>query len=276
MDILTLKYFLAIAAKKNLTGAAGILHISQPALSKRIGALESEIGGKLFARKSHGVVLTEKGFLLKKRAEEIIDMHDRAKLELSSRDNRLCGEIRIGGGETSSMKYLASTMRDFRSQHPEVTFDIYSGNFEYVSERLDKGLIDFGLVIQPADISKYEGFALPDRDAWGILARAPLTLARINKWFGMEIDKLNIVATYNLIYNAGIMVQEGMGCALAIGGLANTEKNSPLCFIPLSPRLESELNIIWKKNGILSKPAEIFLSNLQKISPAKKSSILVR
>ena len=95
MDILTLKYFLAIAAKKNLTGAAGILHISQPALSKRIGALESEIGGKLFARKSHGVVLTEKGFLLKKRAEEIIDMHDRAKLELSSRDNRLCGEIRL-------------------------------------------------------------------------------------------------------------------------------------------------------------------------------------
>ena len=305
MDILTLKYFLAIAAKKNLTGAAGILHISQPALSKRIGALESEIGGKLFARKSHGVVLTEKGFLLKKRAEEIIDMHDRAKLELSSRDNRLCGEIRIGGGETSSMKYLASTMRDFRSQHPEVTFDIYSDNFEYVSERLDKGLIDFGLVIQPADISKYEGFALPDRDAWGILARKDSPLAKrkyirkndllkiplivskqiakrqfakakINKWFGMEIDKLNIVATYNLIYNAGIMVQEGMGCALAIGGLANTEKNSPLCFIPLSPRLESELNIIWKKNGILSKPAEIFLSNLQKISPAKKSSILVR
>ncbi|MFR6032565.1 MAG: LysR family transcriptional regulator substrate-binding protein [Bacilli bacterium] len=108
------------------------------------------------------------------------------------------------------------------------------------------------------------------------IARRQFAKAKINKWFGMEIDKLNIVATYNLIYNAGIMVQEGMGCALAIGGLANTEKNSPLCFIPLSPRLESELNIIWKKNGILSKPAEIFLSNLQKISPAKKSSILVR
>lgn len=301
MDLLTLKYFLAIAAEKNLTGAANILHITQPALSKRICSLESEIGEKIFIRKNHGVILTEKGSLLKKRAEEIIDLHDRTKLELSSIDSHIRGEIRIGGGETSSMKYPASVMRKFRQNYPDVTFDIHSGNFEYVSERLDKGLIDFGLVIQPADISKYESFPLPGKDAWGILARKDSPIAKkkyihkndllkiplivskqiarrqfsnekISRWFGMEMDKLNIVATYNLIYNAGIMVKEGVGCALAIDKLADTAEGSPLCFIPLSPRLESKLDIIWKKNRTLSKPAEIFLSELKKISSIKNSS----
>ena len=193
MELRVLKYFLAVAREGSVTGAANLLHVTQPTLSRQLMDLEDELGHKLFERGSHSVRLTEDGVLLRKRAEEILDMADRTLSEFSSRDGRgVGGDVYIGGGETYAMKRIGEMVRDLRRSHPRIKFNLYSGNADDVTEKLDKGLLDFGLLIQPADLSKYDYVNLPDRDVWGVLMRSDSPLAarkRIQKkdLFGLPI-----------------------------------------------------------------------------------------
>lgn len=292
MELRVLRYFLTIAREGSITNAANVLHVTQPTLSRQIHDLEEELGQRLFVRGSRNMSLTAEGMILRKRAEEIISMVDKTEAEFHSMSNVVSGDIYIGGGETEAVKLIAQIVCELRSAYPEIHYHLYSGNAEDVTERLDKGLLDFGLLIQPADISKYDYLNIPAKDTWGVIMRKDSSLAEketirkedllnvplicsrqvISKerhrnefaeWFGEDFDKLDIVTTFNLIYNAAIMVEAGVGYAITIDKIANTTESSSLCFRPLRPQLDSGLNVIWKKNQVFSAAAELFLEKLR-------------
>lgn len=292
MENRVLRYFLAIAREGSITNAASFLHVTQPTLSRQIRDLEEELGQKLFTRGSHNMTLTAEGMILRKRAEEIISMVDKTEAEFNSMENVVGGDIYIGGGETEAIRLIAEIAHDLREDYPDVHYHLYSGNSEDVTERLDKGLLDFGILIQPADISKYDYINIPAKDTWGVVMRRDSPLAEkemIQKedllsvplicsrqaisgdrkdnefagWFGEDFDKLDIVTTFNLVYNAAIMVEAGIGYAITIDKIANTTESSNLCFRPLEPRLDSGLNVIWKKYQVFSSAAGLFLEKLR-------------
>lgn len=292
MEIRVLRYFLAIAREGSITNAANVLHVTQPTLSRQIHDLEEELGQKLFVRGSHSMALTPEGMILRKRADEIVSMVDKTEAEFISMDNSVGGDIYIGSGETEAIKLIAQVAKDLRESYPDIRYHLYSGNSEDVTERLDKGLLDFGIFIQPANITKYDYMNIPAKDTWGVVMRKDSPLAKMDTirkeylldlplicsrqammhgregnefadWFGSDFDRLNVVTTFNLVYNAAIMVEAGVGYAIAIDKLANTSEHSNLCFRPLEPKLESGLNIVWKKYQVFSSAAELFLERLQ-------------
>ena len=292
MEIRVLRYFLAVAREGNIAGAAAFLHLTQPTLSRQIRDLEEELGQTLLVRKSHGVALTAEGMLFRRRAEEILSMVDRTEAEFASMGEAVRGDIYIGGGETQAVRLIADIAREVRARHPGVRYHLFSGNAEDVTERLDKGLLDFGILIQPADISKYDYLNLPVKDRWGVVMRKDSPLARkesvrrgdllgvplicsrqallqghtgnkYGEWFGDDFEKMEVAATFNLVYNACRMVEAGMGYALTIDGLADTGEDSPLCFRPLAPALGSELNVVWKKYQVFSPAARLLLREMQ-------------
>ncbi|MED3853824.1 LysR family transcriptional regulator [Priestia megaterium] len=292
MEIRVLRYFLTVAREGNITKAANVLHVTQPTLSRQLKDLEQELGKKLFIRSSHSIILTDEGMLLRNRAEEIVNMVDKLEAEFSSMEETIGGDVYIGGGETEAMKHIARVAKDVQLRYPNIRYHLYSGNEEDITERLDMGLLDFGILIQPADISKYNYLNMPAKDVWGVVMRkdsplalkesiqaadllnVPLICSRqamkqtfskneFADWFGEDFHKLNIVTTYNLAYNAAIMVEEGVGYAITLDKIVNTSTASNLCFRPLQPRLESGLNIVWKKHHVLSAAADAFLKELQ-------------
>lgn len=287
-----LKYFLTVAREGSITGAANSLHLTQPTLSRQLQDLEKELGQKLLVRGKYKVSLTPEGMILKKRAQEIVDMVEKTEAEFSSLTDVLAGDIYIGCGETDSMKYVAAVIKEVQETYPEIKFHIHSGNAEDVTEKLDKGLLDFGVLIQPVDLSKYDSMPLPDKDVWGVIMRKDSPLAKkdyieledlkglplINsrqamrkttnknefiEWFQGEFENLNTVATINLVYNATVMVKAGIGYAITLDKLADTSKESLLCFRPLRPKLESGLDIVWKKYQVFSPAAKMFLEKLR-------------
>ncbi|WP_157151125.1 LysR family transcriptional regulator [Brachyspira sp. SAP_772] len=291
MEIRVLKYFLTTIREGNITKAAKYLNLTQPNLSRQINMLERDIGHKLFERKHNNIILTPEGILLKKRAEEIINMVDKTRAEFNFTDKVIAGDIFIGAGETWAMSLVASVMKDVQKDYPHIKYNIYSGNFQDITEKLDKGLLDFGLLIDPADLSKYDYLKMPVKDTWGLAMRKdsplsnkknitkkdllniPLIISRqvmetemqdndFSRWFADTFDNLNITATYNLIYNALIMVTEGMGYALCLDKLIDNMEHQNICFIPLKPKLESGINIVWKKNQEFSRASKIFLDRL--------------
>lgn len=292
MEIRVLRYFLAIAREESITGAANFLHLTQPTLSRQIRDLEEELGQQLLVRKSHKVVLTKEGMIFRKRAEEIIAMVDKTEKEFRTMENTISGDVYIGGGETIAIKTIAEIIKEIRDEYPAIHFHLYSGNAYDVTERLDKGLLDFGILIQPADIAKYNYMNLTDKDIWGVVMRKDSPLAKkefiekqdlidlplicsrqaitnesseneFTKWFGNDFHQLNIVATFNLVFNATILVQMGIGYMITIDKLVNTEETSDVCFRPLKPKLASELNVVWKKYQMFSPAAELFLKKLR-------------
>lgn len=293
MEFRVLRYFLTVAREGSITRAANALHVTQPTLSRQLKELEEELGKKLFIRKSHSIVLTDEGMILRKRAEEIINMVVKVEDEFHSMEETIGGDVYIGGGETEAMKLIAQVVKSLQIKYPTIRYHFYSGNSDDVTEQLDKGLLDFGILIQPADLSKYNYINIPATDVWGVVMRkdsplaakqsiqktdlldVPLLLSRqaikpglskneFSEWFGEDYDKVNLVSTYNLIYNAAIMVEEGIGYAVTIDKLADTSSDSYLCFRTLEPRLESGLNIVWKKHQVFSNAAHLFFEELQK------------
>ena len=291
MELRVLKYFLAVAREGSITGAANSLHLTQPTLSRQLQELENELKQKLLVRGKYKVTLTSEGMILRKRAQEIVDLVDKTEAEFQAISDTISGDIYIGGGETDSMKYIAKIIKDIQEQYPEVKFHIYSGNAEDVTEKLDRGLLDFGVLIQPIDLSKYDYITLPEKDVWGVIMRKDNPLSKKDfitlddvlnmpilasrqmspkyskdsgflDWFGDKYEKLKIAATYNLLYNAAIMVKVGVGNAISLDKLANTSQESDLCFRPLFPRLESGLDIAWKKYQVFSPAAKLFLDKL--------------
>lgn len=290
MELRVLKYFLTIAREGSIIKAAETLYITQPTLSRQIMELEEELGTKLIIRgnKNRKISLTNEGIRLKKRAEEIVELTERTELEFKNQSKEISGDIYIGGGETDSMRLIAKLALKLQKKHPNIRYHLYSGNADDIVEKLDKGLLDFGILVGPANIKNYNYLKLPFTETWGLLMRKdsflsskdtikkedlldlPLIISRqslvenqVSGWGIQELEKLNIVATYNLIFNASLMVDEGFGYALCLDKLINTTSESNLCFKPLEPTLEVNLDIIWKKHQIFSKPAEKFLQLLQ-------------
>lgn len=293
MELRVLRYFLTIAREGNITNAAGALHVTQPTLSRQIRDLEDELGQRLFVRSSHSVTLTPEGMLLRKRAEEIIDLVQKTEQEFAQTPEAISGEVYIGAGETVGVHYLTRAARQLQENHPDVHIHISSGDATDVREDLDKGLIDFGLLFAPVDLSRYNVIHLPYQDTWGVLMRRDSPLAqkkgirlsdlaglplivsrqmlktsRLQEWFGEVAGQLQVSGTYNLVYNGSLMVEDGMGYAICLDGIVNVSGNSPLCFRPLEPRRQADMYIVWKKYQIFSPAAERFLAVLRDIENA--------
>ena len=262
------------------------MHITQPTLSRQLKELEDELGVQLLIRGNKSVSLTEDGMLFRKRAEEIVDLTNKTINDMNHAKNDIIGDIYIG---SDGLRSIVSIMNELNSQYPNIRFSINSGDKQDILEKLDKGLIDFGIFLDPIDKSKYNYLKIPAIDKFGILARKdsilankkyitnkdlidkPLIISRqtnedsaIIRWLNTTLDKLNIVATYNLVFNASLMVDEGLGYALTLDKIINTSGNSNLCFIPLKPNIKVEMYIMWKKYQIFSKASEKFLDFLEK------------
>ena len=290
MEIRVLKYFLAVAQEESISKAAESLHITQPTLSRQLMDLENELNTKLFIRgkRNKNVTLTDEGKLLKARAQEIVELANKTEAEFIFDDKNITGDIYIGGGETDAMRIVAKVIKNLSKAQPGIKYHLYSGNGEDVTEKLNKGLLDFGIFIEPVDKKEYGFIQLPQNDKWGILMRKDSPLAEkeyiepndlrkipilssrqflvrnlISGWLGYDFENLNIVGSYNLLYNASIMVDEGFGQAICIDKLINFTGESNLCFKPFKPTLEVGILIAWKKNQPLSKCAKLFLQKLQ-------------
>ena len=291
MELRVLQYFLAVAREQSISGAAESLHLSQPTLSTQLKNMEEELGKQLMIRGTKGsrkIVLTEEGMILRKRAEEILELVKKTEREISLSDEQVAGDVYIGTGETDTVRIVARTIRTLQKEHPDIRFHISSGNSVYVMEQLDRGLIDFGILYDSQNLSKYDSVKIPDKDIWGVLMRRdsplaqkdyiepqdlwdkPLILSRqaakgslLADWMQKDFSKLTIAATYNLLFNGSLMVDEGVGYAVCLDKIINTSDTN-LCFRPLKPRIEAEAYLVWKKYQIFSKSPGIFLERLQK------------
>lgn len=282
MELRVLKYFLAIAKEENMSRAAEILHVTQPTLSKQIKDLEDELGKKLFVRSNYSMHLTAEGQILYKRARDIVSLADETVSELKSMTEPTGGNVNIGAAETDSIKYLARIIKQLQEESAGITVNIYSGDSEMVESKLDRGQLDFAVVVREFGINKYSFFKLPYTDKYGLITRRdnplaqkkqitiedllennePLIASRQSikqdfaKWCGDKTEKLNIVATGDIPFNLSLLVKEGLGSLLCFDKIINTDKESELCYIPLFPKLESPLFLVWKKTMQFTPPAK--------------------
>ncbi len=289
MELRVLEYFLAVAREQSISAAADFLHLTQPTLSRQLKDLENEFGKQLFIRGNRKVTLTEDGIYFRKKAEEIVTLAHRTEAEMKNTDQTIVGDIYIGAGETDAVHNIARVAHELQKQYNGIHFHIISGDTVDLTDRLDKGLFDFCLLLGEIDQSKYDYLPLPYTDTWGVLMRKdsplaekeairardlwdkPLILSRqmlnvsqFMRWFGKSASELNITATYNLAFNASIMAQERMGYVLTLDKLINTE-GTDLCFRPLSPKQTVGMVLVWKKYQPQSKAAEKFIETLSNI-----------
>lgn len=291
MELRTLRYFLAVAREENMTEAANVLHVTQPTLSRQIADLERELGVELFERTNRSCVLTSDGMRLRQRAEEIISLVEQTEGELADRELGIAGNIRIGAGETRAMQVVLGAFADVRRDYPGVTCELYTGNADAVEERLERGLLDFALVIEPVNLEKYEWIRMPDANRvglavsadgpWGTLevatpadvAKMPLLVSSrtsnktvdLVSWSGgaFSFNDLDVVGSFDLIGNASHLVRSGVACAMGIDHLLQVDDASDLRFIPLEPSLKIASFVIWKKYRLRSRACEEFLRRLE-------------
>ena len=283
MELRVLQYFLAVTREQSISGAAEYLHLSQPTLSRQLKDMENELGKQLLIRGNRKITLTEEGMILRKRAEEIMELVQKTEKEISLSDEFIAGDIYIGAGETDAIRLIARAAKQVQTQYPSIHFHIVSGDSSDLIEKLDKGLLDFSILFSKVDTSKYDSIEIPIKDVWGVLMRRdsplaekgaitpedlwdqPLILSRqasaedsaVATWLNKDLSKLNIVATYNLVFNASLMADEGLGYVLGLDKLSN------LCFKPFFPSLEASIMMVWKKYQVFPKAAEKFLETLQ-------------
>ena len=289
MELRVLRYFIEAAKEGSMTNAALKLHVTQPTLSKQIKELEEELGQKLFVRGNYRIHLTPEGEILYKRALDILEMVDLTTSEFACMNEFNGGDLYLGCAESEGITLLAKAAKQLQETYDHLHFHLYSGNAETVCERLDKGLLDFAVVVQNIDLSKYAYFDLPVTDTWGLIMRKdspmvskaaiaieeliglPLIVSRqgatneMPQWLQKNYDRLHIVATYDLIFNASILVREGLGYALGFDKLVYTGAQSVLCFRPIVPTMTSPMRLIWRKEQRLSKAAELFLKEIMRI-----------
>lgn len=291
MELRVLKYFLATARTENISRAARELNISQPALSRQLMDLEDELGVKLLFRSKKRTTLTEAGYLLKRRAEEISALVDKTVDELANARAGVSGNVRIGCGETFGMQIIARAVHELRRDFPHVYCHLYSMDSSGVKERLERGTLDFGVLVQPAPPSAYQFIELAYKDVWGVLMRRDSPLAALEKiraedldglplilsqqslanrelefWFGKEVAALNVVATYTLIYNASLMAEAGVGYVLTLDKLLNLTEDGTLIFRPLEPPHVTGNFFIWKQNQIFSRAASLLREKILQLS----------
>lgn len=283
MELRTMRYFLAVAREENMTRAAEILHVTQPTLSKQLKALENELGKKLFTRHSFSIQLTEEGILLRKRAEDLIKMADKITTEFLALDDVLGGDVYFGLAESYQIRYLAASIKKFKESYPNLHYHITSGDTEQVTEKLDKGIIDFAVLAQEPNTAKYHYLTFPDADLWGLVMPEDCPLAKkeaicvedligrplfcseqgwnndIARWGGNNMDKLHLEGSFRLPYNGSLFVKEGLGYLLTFDHLIDTTPGSGLVFRPLTPKLETKIYLIWKKYQVFTPIAERLL-----------------
>ena len=287
MELRVLKYFLAVAREENITKAAALLHLTQPTLSRQLMQLEEELGVQLFRRSRYHIELTKDGMLLRRRAQELVDLAEKTTREFTMRETELMGEIAIGAGETRSMSFLSRAMVSFRERYPKVTFRIFSATADDVKERLDTGLLDMGLLTEPVDVGRYAFCRMKERDRWGVLVRLDSPLAGLDSvtpddleqvpliisgrervqrelanWFGDRWERLQIAASFNLILNAANMVRYGVGTALSFDLNFSFDD---LRFIPLSPTMDTGTVLVWKKDLVLTPVVEAFHQHIKNV-----------
>ncbi len=291
MELRVLQYFLAVAREQSIIRAAESLHLSQPTLSTQIRNMEKELGRQLLIRGTKGsrkVTLTEEGMILKNRAEEILALVKKTENEIILSDSIIIGDVYIGAAETDRIHFLAKAAKKLQNDYPGIHYHISSGNYHFVAERLDKGLLDFGLILGTPDYKKYNVLKLPGKDIWGVFMRKDDPLAKkeaispedlwdkpllmsqeqadggtLIEWMKKSASSLNITVTYNLLFNASLFVEEGLGYAISLDKIINTSGNSKLVFRPLTPPMENEMYLIWKNYQVFSKPAEKFLQTFK-------------
>lgn len=288
MEIRTLRYFLEAAREENMSKAAERMHISQSALSKQLKGLEEELGKKLFVRHSFSIELTEEGMLLRKRAEDLLSMADKITAEFASMDDIIGGNIYFGCAESYQIRHLAALIKRFKKQYSGFHYHITSGDTEQVTEKLDKGLLDFAVLVERPDYAKYNVVKMPESDRWGLVMPAGCALAQkdcitfedlrglplfcsgqgwhadLPLWCGERINDLTLEGSFRLSYNASVFTREGLGYLLTFEHLVNTSNESGLVFRPLYPELTTDMFIIWKKHQVFTPIAERFINELQK------------
>lgn len=287
-ELRVLQYFLAVTREESILGAAKSLHLSQPTLSRQLHELEEELGKPLFIRSNRKIALTEEGMMLRKRAEEILELVRRAEDEIALSDEHLAGDVTIGAAEAEGVRFLAHAAERMRDEYPLVRFHIISGDSAAVLEDLDRGLVDFGFVLGEADAAKYESIAAPYRPTFGVLVREddplaarasiapeelydlPLIVSRqmlrtddLRRIMRCGAERLNIAATHNLLHNGAMLVDEGMGCAVCLEGVVDVSGTRPLRFVPFSEQPDIRASVIWKKYRVFSRAAERFLAELR-------------
>lgn len=290
MELRVLEYFLAVAREQNITAAAESLHLSQPTLSRQLKDMEKSLGKQLFIRGKRKVTLTEEGILLRKRAEEILDLVKKTEQEITLSDDSIAGDIYIGTGESEGVRLLIRAGMNLQQLYPDIHIHTVSGDAYDLMEHLDKGLFDFAVLWDPIDLSKYESMQLPYKDSICLLmqkncplaskekitltdlAGLPIITARQQDDNHIFMDalqkfdiKLNIVASYNLIYNASLMVQEGMGYAIGFDNIIDTSGNRNLITKPLYPLTALSMNLVWKKYPVFNKASSLFLQEVSKL-----------
>ncbi len=284
MDIRSLRYFLAVAREENMTRASELLHVTQPTLSRTMRALEEELGKKLFTRHSFHISLTEEGMLLRDRAEDLVTMADKIEQEFLSLDDITGGELYLGLAESYQIRYLARQLRALKGQYPGLRYHITSGDTEQVTEKLDKGLLDFAVLCEEPDARKYDSILFPEGDLWGLILPENDALAKketiladdlvglplftseqgwegdIKRWAGDRFSQFPLEGSSRLAYNASLFVREGLGYQLTFRHLVDTSPGSGLSFRPLSPALEVRLYLIWNRYQTFTPIAERFLA----------------
>ena len=288
MELRVLKYFLTVADEGNITRAADILHVTQPTLSRQLMELEDELGTALLIRGKRSVTLTDEGFLFKQQAEMIVELSDKLEHTFKDKKDVVCGTIRIGASEAVGCRALAAYMKEFREKYPDVQFDLYNGMADNIKEMLERGLLDLGLVLEPVDTAKFEYVRLPQKETWGLLLRKDHELAgketinveeirpyplimpgrekaknEVLHWMQCEERHLNIPAYYNLLSNAALLIEAGMGCAVCLDGALSIHADPDLCFRQLLPEHTTRSVILWKKNHLFSQAASLFVQTIQ-------------
>lgn len=297
MELRTLRYFLAAAQEENMTRAADILHVTQPTLSRQIMDLERELDTTLMRRGKNGLRLTDDGIFFRQRAQEIVELADRLEKSFVERQNNISGTVVIGASEAVGSQTLAKLIKAFSEKYPAVQFTLYNETVDNVRDRLDKGLVDIGLLLEPIDVTKYDYVRLSQQDTWGLLVRDdhplmgkeslvaedvvpyPLILplresirAEILHWLGRDEKELQIPLLYTLLSNAALLVAEGLGCAFCMDGALAIRSEPRLRFIPLEPRRMTHSVLVWKKNNLFSPATSLFIQEINLLRAKIESS----
>jgi DNA-binding transcriptional LysR family regulator len=290
MDIRILRYFLTVAREGNITKASEILNITQPTLSRQLMDLEEELNTNLFIRGKRQITLTDSGVLFQQRAKEIISLIEKTERDLTEHNNLVGGVVSIGCVESIASQMLPEAMGEFSKRHPRVQYELYSGDGDDIREKLDKGNIDIGILLEPIETAKYEYIRLPFEEKWGILMRREDPLAQKNSinlqdilglplitprreivqneiasWLGVENDRLHIFASHNLLTNALLLVERGLGYAISVSGAYKIREKDSICFIPFSPERTTGHVLAWKKNRVFSSATSLFIQFVKDI-----------
>lgn len=284
MEIRVLRYFLTVVREGSITKAADVLHITQPTLSRQLSQMEEEMGVKLFVRGTRKIALTDEGLLLRRRAEEILELIDKTEKELVKQDEAVEGKVAIGCGDLAAVQILPQLFRSFREKYPAVTFDLYTATAEHVEERMERGLTDLGLLLEPVDKEKYGFIRLKQQEQWvaamhpdsplakqeyvtaSDLKEVPLIIPRrmsvrseLANWFGSDYERLNILFTSNLPSNSSIMVHNKLAYSLIIKGSVAFWDKEKIAYRPLYPGLYASSVIAWKRHQPFGRAASKFI-----------------